>query len=99
MPYARIAVYTFKPGQVDEVIRLAKEGMLPIFQRQPGYRRYHVIRTGDDSAISMSSWETKQVADAAVQKAADWVKANVADKIATVQNYVGEVAFSDVASG
>lgn len=94
MPYARIAVYTFKPGQADEVIRLAKQGLAPIFQAQPGFRRYAAIKTGEDSVISISTWDTKQDADAAVQKAADWVKPNIADKIVSAQTSVGEVVFN-----
>ena len=99
MPYARTAVYQFKPGTVDEVIRTAKEGLLPIFRQQPGFRRYAVVKTGDDSGISISTWDTKREADIAVQRAADWVKQNIAAAVVSVENHVGEVAFSEGADG
>lgn len=99
MPHARIAGYTFKPGTVDEVIRAAQTGMVPIFRRQPGFRRYAVVKTGENSAISISTWGTKPEADAAVQKAADWVKQNVAAHVVSVDNHVGEVAFDEGAVG
>ena len=99
MPYARIAIYQFKPGTVDEVIRKAKEGMLPIFRQQPGFRRYATVKTGDDSAVSISTWDTQQEADAAVQKAAAWVTQNFAASVVAVANHVGEVAFSEGVQG
>jgi len=98
MPYARIAVYQFKPGTIDEVIRTAKEGLLPIFRQQPGFRRYATVKTGDDSGVSISTWDTKQEADIAVQKAAAWIKQNFAANVVSVANHVGEVAFSEGAS-
>lgn len=98
MPYARIALYKFKPGTIDEVIRKAKDGLLPLFRQQPGFRRYAVVKTGDDEGISLSTWDTKREADAAVQRAADWVKQNIAADVVSVANDVGEVAFSEGAS-
>lgn len=89
MASTRIAVYQFKPGTGDEVIRLAQQGMVPIFRQLPGFWRYTLVRTGAHSGISISIWETKAQADAAVQKAAEWVKGNIADKIVAVQNHVG----------
>jgi len=98
MPYARIAIYQFKPGTIDEVIRKAKQGMLPIFRQQPGFRRYATVKTGDDSGVSISTWDSKPEADAAVQKAADWIKQNFVADVVSVANHVGEVAFSEGAS-
>jgi heme-degrading monooxygenase HmoA len=97
--YVRIAVYQVKPGTVDQIIRKAQGGMLPIFRAQPGFRRYTGIRTGENSVVSLSTWDTRQEADAAIQKAAEWVKQNIAADIVSVSNHVGEVAFSEGAPG
>ncbi len=93
MQHVRTALYTFKPGTTDEVIRRAQEGMLPTFRRQPGFVAYGVVKTGENSAISLSFWQSREQADAAVQVAASWVKDNIAEMVESVQNYVGDLAF------
>ena len=92
--HGRVAVYRFKPGAADQVIEKARTGFLPLLQAQPGFVRYVVVKTADDAAISYSGWRSKEQADAAVPKAADWVKQNLADLVVSVENHVGEMAWS-----
>ena len=92
--HARVAVYKFTPGGADEVIRQAEAGMLPIFRQHEGFRSYTVIKTGNDSGISISVWDSEGQALEATQAAAKWVQKNVASLIVSVENHVGEVAFS-----
>ena len=94
MHYIRIALYTFEPDTVDEMIRLAEDGMFPLFCRQPGFVAYSVIKTDEKSAISLSVWESREQAEAAIKVAALWVRQNIAEVVGPVQNYVGEVAFT-----
>ena len=93
MQHARVAFYQFKAGTVDEVIQRAKAGLLPIFEKQAGFVAYSVINTGGDTAVSLSFWQTKQEAEAAVKIAGDWVKENIAPLVVSVQNHVGDVSF------
>jgi heme-degrading monooxygenase HmoA len=93
MQHMRIAFYQFKPGSMDEVVRKAENGMLPTFRKQPGFVAYGLVKTGADTAISISAWQTREQADAAVQAAASWVKENIAEVTESVQNHVGDVAF------
>ena len=92
--HGRVAVYKFKPGAADQVIEKARSGFLPLLQAQPGFVRYVVVKTADDTGISYSGWRSKEQADAAVAKAADWVKQNLADLVVSVENHVGEMAWS-----
>ena len=94
MHYIRIALYTFEPDIVDEVIQRAKAGMLPIFHAQPGFVAYTVIKTGETSVISLSVWESRVQAEEANQVAAKWVRENIAGMVETEEAHVGEVAFS-----
>jgi len=94
MHYIRIALYTFASGTVDEVIRRAETGLLPTFRSRPGFVAYSVIKTGETSAISLTLWESREQAEAAIQDAASWARQNVAEMIESVQNHVGEVAFT-----
>ena len=96
MQYARIGVYKAKPGSAltaDEAARRSQNGMLPIFRNQPGFAGYGIVKAGQDSVISISFWQSRQQADAAVQLAASWAKDNVAEMSESVQNYVGELSF------
>lgn len=93
MQHARVAVYQFKPGTADEVIRRAQAGMLPTFRAQPGFVAYGLVKTSDSAGISLSFWQTEAEAEAAVKTAANWVKENLADLVVSVQNHVGDLAF------
>lgn len=95
--HARIAYYQFKPSQGPEVVRRAEEGMLPVFQRHPGFRGYVAVLTEGDTGYSISLWDSEQQATAAVQSAADWARENVAGLVASVQNHVGDVSFAHMA--
>jgi heme-degrading monooxygenase HmoA len=93
MQHVRVALYTFKSDTIDEVIRRAETGMLPTFRRQPGFVSYSVVKTGDNSAISITVWQSREQAEAAVQTAASWVRENIASMVETVQNHIGDLAF------
>ena len=96
MHYIRIALYTFEPDTVDEVIKQAETGMSPLFRSQPGFVAYSIIKTGETSAISLSVWESREQAEEAIQVAASWVRHNqkIAEVVGQVYNYVGEVVFT-----
>jgi heme-degrading monooxygenase HmoA len=96
MQYARIAVYQMKPDgsiTVDEAIRRSQTGMLPIFRSQPGFVSYGQVKAGQDSVISISFWQSRQQAEAAVQLSTAWAKDNLPGMTQSVQNYVGELSF------
>ena len=94
MVYARVAVYRFRPGMAVPAIGRAQAGMLPIFREQPGFVAYEVVKTGDDAAVSISTWGSAEHARRAVEMAAGWVKDNIGDMVVSVENHVGEVSFS-----
>jgi len=94
MQHARIAVYTVSPGKSDEVIEKAQQGMLPIFQGQPGFVGYGLVKTDQEHVIvSLSFWETEEEAESAVALAADWVRDNIAQLITLQANHVGDLSF------
>lgn len=90
--HARIAKYTFT-GDVQELARTAEEGMLPIFQAQPGFKAYSVIDIGG-KIMSFSAWESAEAADAANAAAAEWVAENMAGTIELQATHLGEILFS-----
>ncbi len=93
MRHVRIATYEMTQGPFQEIADSAKTGMLPKFQEQPGFVRYGVADVGNNTLLSMSLWETREAAEAAVPVAAAWVAEHVADRISLRSNHVGDLAF------
>ena len=61
--HARVAKYTYS-GDVHELAGKAEDGLLPIFQAQPGFKAYSIVAT-DEKIISFSAWDSAESADAA----------------------------------
>ena len=87
--HGRIATYRIS-GDPNELARKAEEGMLPIFQAQPGFRAYNLALSGD-ILTSMSAWDTVEEAEAATPAAATWIAENIADDIELIDVRVGEI--------
>ena len=90
--HGRMARYTVS-GDVHEIARTAEDGMLPIFQSQPGFKAYSVLESGDE-IISFSAWESAESAEAANKAAASWVAENLAGELALQETRIGEILFS-----
>ena len=95
MPYGRCVVYTFT-GEIDEVVRTAHAGILPIFQRQHGFIAYGVMPVGDH-IVSMSAWDSEADAKGADEAAKDWVSKNL--DMTVVHSYMGDYAWLEFAAG
>ncbi len=87
--HGRIATYRIS-GDPHELARKAEEGMLPIFQAQPGFKAYNLVVSGD-MLTSMSAWDTNEEAEAATPAAATWIAENIADDIELVDVRYGEI--------
>ena len=74
--HGRMARYSFT-GDAHEIAREAEDGMLPVFQAQPGFKSYSLV-VSDDELLSFSAWDTPESAEAANTAAADWIAANIA---------------------
>jgi len=90
--HGRMARYTFS-GDAEELAQRAEGGMLPIFQSQPGFRAYSLIKS-DDEILSFSAWESAEQAEAANAAAAGWVADNMAGEIELKEARTGEILFS-----
>lgn len=89
--HARIGFYTAKPGSLDTVLDRAQKELVPMMQAEPGFRRYTVLRTGADSVVSLSGWDTKEQAEAAAQSITGWVREVMGPSLLSVENLVAEV--------
>jgi hypothetical protein len=53
MSHVRIGVYALTSGTAQEVADQAREGMLSVFQAQPGFRAYGLAQTQEGKLVSV----------------------------------------------
>jgi len=92
--HGRYARYTYT-GDAHELARKAEDGILPIFQAQPGFKGYTVSES-DGEILSVSAWESAEAAEAANASAAEWVAANIGDQMELQETRIAEILFSSV---
>jgi len=91
----RVALYDLTSGTVEEAVELARAGMLPIFRDHAGFVRYELGKLDDGGVVSFSIWETADEAEQANALAADWVKDNLADRIALRDLHTGDLELDE----
>jgi hypothetical protein len=90
--FGRMATYSFT-GDAHDLARRAEQGILPIFQAQPGFQAYSVA-AGDGQVLSLSVWDTRSDAEAGSEAAAAWVADNMAGELELITVRYAEVLFS-----
>jgi len=90
--YGRMATYNLR-GDAHDLARRAEDGILPIFQAQPGFRSY-TVSSGDGQILSLSAWDTRADAEAGSEAAASWVADNMGEELELVDVRYAEVLFS-----
>ncbi len=88
----RMATYRAS-GDVHELAQKAEQGVLPVFQAQPGFRAYSLAADGDE-ILSLSVWDSRADAEAGNAVIADWVRDNMADEIELIDVRYAEVLLS-----
>lgn len=91
--HIRFAIYELTNGTFQEVAGLAKNDMLPLFSKEPGFIEYGVGDIGNRQVCSITIWETREQAEKSVSLASTWVRENLSGKVRLVTSYVGELAF------
>jgi hypothetical protein len=88
--HARMARWAFI-GDPHELARQAQEGMLPLFQSQPGFVSYSIM-AADGEILSFSIWDTAEQADAANTVSREWVTGNFpSGQLELKETRVGEI--------
>ena len=91
--YASIRRYQVDPDSVDEVVRQAEEGFVPIVSGAPGFNAYYLVNAGDGVVASISLFEDQAGAEESNKLAADWVK----DTLAALVTGPPEITAGEVA--
>ncbi len=89
--HVRMGIYSITQGTYEEIVEKARQGLAPILRNSPGFVFYSVTDAGDGQLVSVSTWETREQAEAAAAKSAEWVSENMADSIALRENLIGEM--------
>ena len=95
MRHLRIALYDMTSGTVEEAIEIARKGMVPLYEKQPGFVRYDVGSLDDGGIVSFSIWETGDEAQKAVDLAKSWVKDNLSDRVKLRDEHTGDIAWDE----
>lgn len=89
----RVALYDITSGTYADVLSKAKTaGLVPMFEAKPGFTSLSLAEVGAGTFISLSTWETREQADAASAAAAEWVKTNIREQVRLRHNYVGDLS-------
>ncbi len=62
----------------EEVVRRAERGFRPVLEAMPGFVGYHLTVSGD-MLTTVSLFATREAAAASAERAAAWVRENLAD--------------------
>ena len=89
--HVRMGIYEITSGSYDELVEQAREGLAPILRDSPGFVFYSTTDVGGGRFVSVSTWETRQQAEAATERIAQWVGENMADSVALEENLIGEM--------
>lgn len=94
MASARVTIVKLTDSRMGEVLERVGREMVPVFRGQPGFITYQGIKTGEDSGLTVSVWETKEQADESAATAGAWIRENLAGTVASAETHVGDIVFS-----
>lgn len=76
-----IRQYPVAWGRLDETVRRATDGFLPIVRTLPGFVAYQVMDPGDSTLITVTVFDTEDGADECTRRATAWAAEFLGDVI------------------
>jgi heme-degrading monooxygenase HmoA len=89
--HVRMGIYSITQGTYEELVEQARRGLAPILRNSPGFVFYSVTDVGGGRFVSVSTWESREQAEAAAARSAEWVSENMAASVALQENLIGEM--------
>jgi hypothetical protein len=77
--YASVRSYRSDAAKMDELLRIADEKFVPRVSDMDGFCGYQMIDGGDGRLITISCFESMEQAEASIEKAAEFVREDLAD--------------------
>jgi hypothetical protein len=95
-----IRQYKVDSSAVEEIVRRAREGFVPLVSAAPGFVAYTMTDAGAEGLVTVSTFEDQAGAEESVRQAASWVKANLAALLPNPPHVTsGEVSIREVKEG
>ena len=69
--------YRVRRGSTDEWAQRVRDGFVPLMRELTGFRGYYLLDGGPDALITISIFDSADIALVSNEKAADWVRNNV----------------------
>ena len=79
--YVTVRKYVGKGGLLDRLAPQVRDGLVPLLRHAPGFRGYCALASEDGHIVSVSVFSDQQSADAANDRARQWVAANLRDAL------------------
>jgi hypothetical protein len=95
VPFGRCVIYSYT-GDLEQIVKTTRAGILPIFQGRPGFIAYAVMPLSD-VIVSMSAWNSEADAKGADEAATQWVEENLKN-LKIKDSYMGEYAWVEFTS-
>lgn len=89
--HIRMGIYAITSGTYDELIDRARQGLAPILRDSPGFVFYSTTDVGGGRFVSVSTWQTREQAEAATARTAEWVSDNMSESVTLEENLIGEM--------
>ena len=90
--YVAIRSYRLTSDSVDEVLRRANEGFIPIIKEAPGFLAYYAVDGGSGTVASVSVFKDRAGAEESNRMAAEWVRENLQSLLpSSPETIAGEV--------
>jgi heme-degrading monooxygenase HmoA len=86
-----MGIYAITSGTYDELVEQARQGLAPILRDSPGFVFYSTTDVGGGRFVSVSTWESREQAEAAAARTAEWVAENMASSVSLEENLIGEM--------
>ncbi len=98
MPYARIALAHYRPGGFQAVTRRAPEA-LTVMRAQPGSLSSQLFQLGESTALPVSRWESRELAEQGYGRLLAWLREHLGDAHESIQPFEGEEVAHAIARG
>ena len=72
--YAIMRQITFKPGVMEEAAHRTAEFFLPFLSNEPGFIEFYSVQVGEQAALSISIFATKEQAEEGNRRALEWAR-------------------------
>lgn len=75
--FIAVRKYRVRRGSTDEWAQRVRDGFVPLMRELTGFRGYYLLDGGPDALITISIFDSADIALVSNEKAADWVRNNV----------------------